>query len=154
MCYSAQIWTDHREFERELGAILPIPQYVKFFRERIERGTWRKIPKGLKDAFAHPRNDEERQLLELIAEGDADEARKLELDLFKLKTRLDYAERTLRGKPTEGARERASNDRRSIPAQMEAVQQRLADLRRSEAHERDSCVHPGQYAPVMIVQDG
>jgi putative SOS response-associated peptidase YedK len=154
MCHSAQIWMDHRKFERKFGTTLIVQQYVKFFTERIERGTWRKIPKGLKDAFAKPRNDDERRLLELIAEGDADEARTLEMELFKLRARLEHAERTLQKKTTEQTREQALNDRGSVPAKIEAVQQRLADLRRTEPLERDSRIFPGQYAPVMIVQDG
>ncbi|HJU07877.1 MAG TPA: SOS response-associated peptidase family protein [Rhodanobacteraceae bacterium] len=145
---------DHRKFERKFGTTLIVQQYVKFFTERIERGTWRKIPKGLKDAFAKPRNDDERRLLELIAEGDADEARTLEMELFKLKARLEHAERTLQKKTTEETREQALNDRGSVPAKIEAVQKRLADLRRTESLERDSRIFPGQYAPVMIVQDG
>jgi putative SOS response-associated peptidase YedK len=154
MSHSAQIWMDHRKFERKFGTTIVIQQYVKFFTERIERGTWRKIPKGLKDAFAKPRDNDERRLLELIAEGDADEARTLEMELFKLKARLEHAERTLQKKTTEHTREQALNDSGSVPAKIEAVQHRLDDLRRTEPLERDSRIFPGQYAPVMIVQDG
>jgi hypothetical protein len=154
MFHSARIWVDYREFEREFGTTLTVEQYVKFFRERIERGTWRKIPKGLKDAFADPRNDDERRLRELIAEGDADEARTLELELFKFRTRLEHADRTLQKNTTEQTRHQALYDRGETPAKMAAVERRLADLRRTEADARDSCVHPGQYGLVMIVQDG
>ncbi|HEY3520117.1 MAG TPA: SOS response-associated peptidase family protein [Rhodanobacteraceae bacterium] len=154
MSHCAQVWADYREFEQEFGTTLTVEQYVKFFRERIERGTWRKIPKGLKDAFADPRNDDERRLRELIAEGDADEARTLEMELFKFRTRFEYADRTLQKNTTEQTREQALNDRGEMPAKMAAVQARLADLRRTERDARDSRVHPGQYAPVMIVQDG
>jgi putative SOS response-associated peptidase YedK len=154
MFHSARIWVDYREFEREFGTTLTVEQYVKFFRERIERGTWRKIPKGLKDAFADPRNDDELRLRELIAEGDADEARTLELELFKFRTRLEHADRTLQKNTTEQTRHQALYDRGETPAKMAAVERRLADLRRTEADARDSCVHPGQYGLVMIVQDG
>ena len=77
MSHAVRAWTDHREFEREFGAALIPEQYMKFFRERIERGTWRKIPKGLKASFAQPRDDGERRLLELIKQGDADEISRL-----------------------------------------------------------------------------
>lgn len=154
MPHSAQIWTDYRKFEREFGTVLFFQHYEKFFRERIERGTWRKIPKGLKDAFKSPRDEDERKLVEIIAAGDADEVRALEMELFQLRARLDHAERMLRKRTTEQVKEQALNDRQSSPARQEAVQQRLADLRRNEPMESDSRVHPGQYAPVMIVQDG
>lgn len=154
MPHSAQIWTDYRKFEREFGTVLFFQHYEKFFRERIERGTWRKIPKGLKDAFRSPRDEDERKLVEIIAAGDADEVRALEMELFQLRARLDHAERMLQKRTTEQVKEQALNDQQSAPARQEAVQQRLADLRRDEPLESDSRVHPGQYAPVMIVQDG
>jgi len=154
MPHSAQIWTDYRKFEREFGTVLFFQHYEKFFRERIERGTWRKIPKGLKDAFKSPRDEDERKLVEIIAAGDADEVRALEMELFQLRARLDHAERMLQKRTTEQVKEQALNDQQSSPARQEAVQQRLADLRRDEPLESDSRVHPGQYAPVMIVQDG
>ncbi|MBS0432717.1 MAG: SOS response-associated peptidase family protein [Proteobacteria bacterium] len=154
MPHSAHIWTDHREFEREFGAVLRFTHYEKFFRERIERGTWRKIPKGLKDAFANPRDEDERKLREIVGEGDAGEVRALELELFRLRTRIDHAERMLQKKTTEQIRAQALGDRHNATGKLEAVQQRLDDLRRSEALEGDSRVHPGQYAPVMIVEDG
>lgn len=141
-------------FEREFGAVMLFPHYEKFFRERIERGTWRKIPKGLKDAFKNPRNEDERKLVEIVAAGDADEVRTLEMELFQLRARLDHAERMLRKRTTEQIKQQALDERQSAPAKQEAVQQRLDDLRRGEPLERDSRVHPGQYAPVMIVQDG
>ncbi len=101
MRYSAQIWAEYRKFEREFGASLSVTQYVRFFWERRRDGTWRKIPKRMKDAFADPRNDVERGIQTLIAEGDAELARALEGELFKQKKRLADAERALATKTTK-----------------------------------------------------
>jgi putative SOS response-associated peptidase YedK len=154
MSHAAQIWTDHREFEREFGAVLIPEQYVKFFRERIERGTWRKIPKGLKAAFAEPRDDAGRRLLELIRQGDADEISRLEVELFQQNARLAHAERMLQMRTTEETRHTALGDRFGAIGHTESVQRRLADLRREELRDHDFRVQVGQYAPVMIMQGG
>jgi hypothetical protein len=150
MCYSAQIWAEFRTFEREFGAILSVHQYVRFFWEKRRDGTWRKIPKRMKDAFADPRNDAEREIAGIIAEGDAEEAHALEAELFKQKTRLTNAERALQSKPTK----KAENDKRVSTDKIARAQRQLDDLRRREPLPRDSRIFPGWYASVMILQDG
>ncbi|MGN6728237.1 MAG: SOS response-associated peptidase family protein [Rhodanobacteraceae bacterium] len=150
MCYSAQIWAEYRKYERAFGAGLSIADYVRLFWERRRDGGWQKIPKAMKTAFAEPRNDAERELAAIIAEGDAEQARALESELFAQKTRLANAERALQSKITK----KAQNEQRIARDKMERAQRNLADLRRKELEPRDSRIYPGQYAPVMIVQDG
>jgi putative SOS response-associated peptidase YedK len=150
MCYSAQIWSEFRKFEREFGAVMNVERYVRLFWERQKDRTWRKIPKRMKDAFAEPRNDAERKIAAIIAEGDAAEAHALEAELFKQKTRLSNAERTLRAKSTK----KAENDKRIATDKIERAQRNLDDLRRKEPQARDSRIFPGQYATVMILQGG
>jgi putative SOS response-associated peptidase YedK len=150
MCYSAQICAEFGKFEREFGAVMNIHQYVRLFWEQRKDRSWRKIPKRMKDAFANPRNDAEREIAAIAAEGDAEEAHALEAELFKQKTRLTTAERSLRGKPTK----KAENDRRIATDKIERAQRNLDDLRRKEPLPRDSRIFPGQYATVMILQDG
>jgi putative SOS response-associated peptidase YedK len=150
MCYSAQICAEFGKFEREFGAVMNIQQYVRLFWERRKDRSWRKIPKRMRDVFADPRNDAEREIAAIIAEGDAEEAHSLEAELFKQKTRLTNAERTLRTKPTK----KAENDKRIATDKIERAQRNLDDLRRKEPLPRDARIFPGQYAPVMILQDG
>lgn len=150
MCYSAQIWAEYRKFEREFGAVLSIHQYVRFFWERRRDGTWRKIPKRMKDAFAHPRDDAEREIQTMIAEGDAELEQTLQAELFKQKKRLADAERALAGKITK----KAQNEQRVARDKMEVAQRQLADLKRTEPLDRDSRIYPGQYVPVMILHEG
>jgi len=150
MCYSAQIWSEFRTFEREFGAVMNIHQYVRLFWERRKDRTWRKIPKRMKDAFANPRNDAEREIAAIVAEGDAEEAHALEAELFNQKTRLTNAERALQSKPTK----KAENDKRVATDKIARAQRQLDDLRRKEPLPRDSRIFPGQYAPVMIAREG
>lgn len=150
MCYSAQIWAEFRTFEREFGAVMNVHQYVRLFWERRKDRTWRKIPKRMKDAFADPRNDAEREIAAIVAEGDAEEAHALEAELFAQKMRLTNAERSLRAKSTK----KAENDKRIATDKIERAQRNLDDLRRKEPLPRDSRIFPGQYASVMILQDG
>jgi len=150
MCYSAQIWAEFRKFEREFGAVMNVQQYVQLFWERRKGGAWRKIPKAMKDAFASPRNDAEREIAAVIAEGNADEAHALEAELFRQKTRLTNAERALQSKPTK----KAESDKRISTDKIARAQRQLDDLRRREPLPRDSRIFPGWYANVMIQQDG
>jgi len=150
MCYSAQIWFEFRTFEREFGTVMNIHRYVRLFWERRKDRTWRKIPKRMKDAFTDPRNDAEREIAAIIAEGDAEEAHALETELFQQKTRLTNAERALQSKPTQ----KATNDKRVATDKIARAQRQLDDLHRKEPLPRDSRIYPGQYAPVMILQDG
>jgi hypothetical protein len=150
MCYSAQIWAEFRKFEREFGAVMNVNQYVRFFWERQKDGTWRKIPKRMKDAFADPRTEDERKIHDLIVEADAELARSLEAELFAQKKRLADAERALQTKITK----KAQNEQRIARNKMEAAQRSLADLRRTERLPRDARIFPGQYVPVMILENG
>ena len=150
MCYSAQIWAEYRKFEREFGAGMSIQQYVRLFWERRKDGGWRKIAKAMKDAFANPQTDEEREIAAIITAGDAEYAQELEAELFQQKTRLTNAERALQARPTK----KAENDRRIARNKIANVRRNLDDLHRKEPLDRDSRIYPGQYAPVMIVKDG
>lgn len=150
MCYSAQIETEFRKYQREFGAAMSLRDYVRCFWERRRDGTWRRIPKGVKAAFAHPGNAAKEEVAAIVAEGEAELAHVLEAELFKQKKRLADAERALATRVTK----KAQNEARIARARMQAAQLALDDLRRKEPLDRDSRIYPGQYAPVMIVQEG
>jgi putative SOS response-associated peptidase YedK len=150
MCYSAQIRTEFRKFEREFGATLNIREYVRLFWERRRDGSWQRIPKAVKAAFAGPRNGEEREAAQLVADADAEQARALEAELFRQKTRLTNAERALHSRPTR----KAAEDKRIATDKIARAQRNLADLRRDKPEPKDARIYPGQYAPVLIAQDG
>jgi putative SOS response-associated peptidase YedK len=149
MCYSAQIQADYRRYVKMFGAQMDIREFARLFWERAD-GSKSKIPKAVEDAFASPQNDDERQIKEFIDRFNVEQANKLEQELFKQRTRLADAERTLQSKATKAAAEskRISTDK------IEAALRRLEDLKRTEAKPRDSRIFPGHYAPVLVVENG
>src|SRR5713101_1030489 len=100
MCYPAQIVEDYRKYVRTFGADMSIRDFAQLYWERVE-GSGAKVPKGMDAAFATPETDDERQIKALIDQYDAAQVAKLEQELFKQRTRLADAERTLQTKTTK-----------------------------------------------------
>ncbi len=151
MCYSAQIKADYHEFVRDRGAIISLKRFSELFWEKRQDGGWSKIPKAMREAFRRPRGEDEFALAKLVAEGDREQAEKYEAELAAQGERLARAEAVLSGaKPTR----KAADDVRIASNKIKATQRNLDDLRRRESTDRDSRIYPGQYAPLMIEQDG
>lgn len=150
MCYSAQIKADYRKFLRTFGARIDLREFVKLYWER-EQGRAITIPKAVDAMFAVPQTDEEQRIKEMIERFNKAQAAKLEQELFKQRTRLADAERTLQTKMTKTAME----SKRIATDKIEATLQRLDDLRRTELiEERDARFFPGHYAPIIVMEDG
>src|SRR6478609_4879876 len=105
MCYSAQVVADYRKFVRTFGAIIDIHEFARLFFERTEGIGKAKIPKAMEGAFAEPQDEATREINALIARFTSAQVTKLEQDLFKQRTRLADAERTLQTKVTKAATE-------------------------------------------------
>ncbi|SAL88657.1 hypothetical protein AWB74_08667 [Caballeronia arvi] len=131
------------------GAQMDIREFTRLFWERAE-GSKAKIPKAMEDAFREPQTDDERQIKTFIDWYNAEQATKVEQDLFKQRTRLADAERTLKTKITKTATE----SKRIATDKIDAALRRLADLGRTHPEPRDSRIFPGYYAPVLVVEDG
>ncbi len=151
MCYSAQIWSDYKKYER-YGGELGLAEFVRTFWERQQSADWtRKMPKGMRDAFAKPRNAAEMELAKLVAEGNREAVKQAHMELQAQSLRLEGAQRVLAGpKPTK----KAANDQRIATDKIERARRALDDLQRKEPLPRDERMFPGTYAPVMIRQDG
>lgn len=149
MCYSAQIQADFRQYVRMFGAQMSIEEFARLFFERAE-GSKAKIPKGMEDAFRAPQSDAERDIAALIASFDTQQTAQLEQDLFRQRTRLADAERTLQTRVTKAATE----SRRIATDKIAWTLGRLDDLKRTEPQLRDSRIFPGHYAPVMVMENG
>jgi putative SOS response-associated peptidase YedK len=149
MCYSAQIKSDYRKFVRAFGGELSLPAYLDLFWRR-QADARIKIPKAMEADFAEARNDEERQIRELIGAFNAAQAIALEQELFKQRKRLADAERALQNKVTKVATE----SKRIASDKVEWALGKLAALRRTELISEDARIFPGWYAPVMIWEDG
>lgn len=149
MCYSAEIKADYNEYVRLFGADISIREFVQLYWERRE-GAKVKIPKAVDAAFANPRSEDERQIAAMIEAFNAEQATKLEQELFKQKKRLADAERTLQTKTTKAATE----SKRIATDKIEWALGKLADLKRTDLTGEDSRIFPGWYAPVMVMEDG
>ena len=149
MCYSAQIVADYRKYVKMFGPDIDIREFARLYWERVE-GSGAKIPKGMDEAFANPETEEERGIKQLIELYDTAQMTTLEQELFKQRTRLADAERTLQTKTTKAAIE----SKRIANSKIDGTMRRLDDLRRTEPADRDSRIFPGQYAPVMVMENG
>lgn len=151
MCYSAQIKADYHDFLREHGATISLKRFSELFWEKRQDGDWNKIPKAMREAFRRPHNEDGFALAKLVAEGDREQAAKYEAELAAQTERLAKAEVVLAGpKPTK----KATDDERIANNKIAAAQRNLSDLQRTELVDQDSRIYPGQYATVMIENEG
>jgi putative SOS response-associated peptidase YedK len=149
MCYSAQIRAEYKQFVRMFGGELSIRAFSKLYFER-QSDPKIKIPKAVDALFLDPQTDEGRGVKALIDSFNAEQATKLEQELFKQRKRLADGERTLQTKVTK----KATDDVRIATDKIEWVRGKLADLNRVVPEARDARIFPGVYAPVMIWEDG
>ncbi|SAL80655.1 SOS response-associated peptidase family protein [Caballeronia telluris] len=149
MCYSAQIQADYRKYVKTFGAHMDIEEFARLYFERAD-GSKAKIPKAVDDSFRDPQTDTERQIKASIDRFNAEQATKLEQELFKQRTRLSDAERTLQSKVTKAATE----SKRIATDKIDAALRRLEDINRTDPQPRDSRIFPGTYAPVLVMESG
>jgi len=149
MCYSAQVWADYRRYIRDFGAELDIKEFFDIFWRR--KGDAKvKVPKAMEAAFAEPRSDMEREIKALIEEFAAEQEIKLQQDIFKQRTRLADAERSLLTKTTK----KASEEKRISTDNIDKAKKKLADLSRTDLDGNDSRIYPKHFAPVMVMENG
>jgi putative SOS response-associated peptidase YedK len=149
MCYSAQVIQLVRKLHRELGIRLDYDEAEKLFVRRLDDPTLN-VSRGFEANFDEVSTDQGRRIKTAIEEHRSRAATKFEKDLYSQKTRLANAERSLKTKETKKARE----DVRIATNKIDALTDRLSDLRRSEPKPRDNRVFPMVYAGVIVKQDG
>ena len=101
-------------------------------------------------AFANPASRENLRIRALIERFSADQAQTLERELFKQRKRLADSERSLQVKPTKAALE----SHRIAVSQIEWAMMKVAELSRVKLTDEDSLIFLGQYAPVMVIENG
>jgi putative SOS response-associated peptidase YedK len=151
MCYSAQIKADYHHFVREHGAEVSLKRFSELFWEKRHDGGWSKIPKAMREAFRRPRGEDDFEFAKLVAEADREQAATYEAELSNQTARLTKAEAVL-----SGARpgKKAADNQRIATNKIKAAQRNLDDLQRKQPADRDSRIYPGQYALLMIKNDG
>ncbi|QHE86407.1 SOS response-associated peptidase family protein [Hydrogenophaga sp. BPS33] len=149
MCYSAQIWADYRRYKRAYGTEIDIATFAELFWSRLENPRI-VIPRGLEATFEHPTNEAERSIWEAIELHRTRTSATIEQDLFKQRKRLADAERSLLTKHTK----KATEDVRIAGDKIARGLSRLEEMRRTELTPNDSRIYPGNYAPVMVMENG
>lgn len=149
MCYSAEIQADYKKYVRAYGAHLSIEQFYDIFWRRL-KGEKIKVPKAVEAWFAQPQTEDERRIKALIDQYNAQQATRLEQELFKQRKRLADAERELAVKTTKAA----SEHKRIAGSKVEQILGWLADLRRTEPRDEDARIFPGHHAPVIVGEGG
>ena len=149
MCYSAQIWAEHKRYVRQYNVEIDIKTFVDLFWNRLGNDRL-KIPKAMEEAFVQSNEDTDPKIREFIAQYKQQQTTKLEQELFKQRKRLADAERTLQTKTTKAA----SESKRISSAKIDWILSKLADSRRTELKSSDARIYPGYFAPVMMVEHG
>jgi putative SOS response-associated peptidase YedK len=149
MCYSAQIWSDYKKYVRAFGADISIKDFVDLFWLRTTDSKV-KIPKAMEAAFQLASTDGEREIRSAIDEFASEREHDLQSELFKQRERQANAERKIAAKSTKAALE----DKRIATNKIERARQQIADLHRTQLVDSDSRIFPGQWAPVMVMENG
>lgn len=149
MCYSAICWADYKQYLRRCGAELDIHQFAKLFGHEPSRK--RNVPKALEDAFASDETPDARQIWSMIEARRREDIRTWQEEMFTQTRRVADAERAIAsGKVTK----KAQTDVRVGHNRIKQLQRWMADADRSKAKPEDSRIYAGDYAPVMIWEDG
>ncbi len=146
MCYSAQVYAEFKQYQRQFGAVMDIDEYVRTFWSPEERPRRVKAPRAMI-----------RELLEIappdlqanLRAADATEADTLTREIFDQKRRVADAERALQVKETKKARE----DVRIGSNKILQAQRRLDTLKGGRGAD-DRRIFPGVYCPVLVVEEG
>ncbi|MCW0458958.1 hypothetical protein NB717_000026 [Xanthomonas sacchari] len=146
MCYSAQVYAEFKQYQRQFGAVMDIDEYVRTFWSPEERPRRVKAPRAMI-----------RELLEIappdlqanLRAADATEADTLTREIFDQKRRVADAERALQAKETKKARE----DVRIGSNKIQQAQRRLDTLKGARGAD-DRRIFPGVYCPVLVVEHG
>ena len=150
MCYSAMIQADYQVYVRKFGATMSLEEFALNVWNEPNKKAKKKRPKAVDDWF-QTINDPEAQRIwqEIRAQRSASET-ELQQELFKQKKRQADAERALQVKVTK----KAQDDVRISTDKIAKLKIALDDLQRTEPKARDARFYPGNYAPVIVLEDG
>ena len=146
MCYSAQIISDYRKYERHGGSMSLKDFAALWIRDPAKIMKRPKAPKALEDLVSSM----DPAIKEMIDAWNAEEVAELEPELFKQRKRVADAERKLLTKVTK----KAQDDVRIGTNKVEQIKGWLDDFKRKTLEPRDERIFPQWYAPVLVVENG
>jgi len=138
-----------KEYERSFNAKIELSTFETLFGQRLIDSSI-KIPKAVELNFLNPKSDTEHRIKALIDQYHEVKATEGQQELFKQKKRLADSERSLKTKETK----KALNDQRIATNKIDALVNRLGDLKRSTFENRDARIFPFNYAPIVINEEG
>jgi hypothetical protein len=129
MCYSAQVWSDFRRYQRAYGAHIDYQAFAELLRRR-QQGEKLLLPKGMTDAFkwSTPDGPEAQECRDLVLAYEGSLVPQLHEKLEAQRLRLAKAEARLSVKPSKAA----SEDQRIATNNIADLQRKLADIDRRE----------------------
>lgn len=147
MCYSAQIQSNFRAYQR-FGGTLDLDAYVKMAGWSRRNGTWiQGVPKGIRNAFLDSTEPDEQEARAAALDAYQAATLALEQELAEQTARLAKAQSVLAGaKPTK----KAETDQRVATRKIANAKAKLADVHdqaKGDGYER---IWPGGITPVLI----
>jgi putative SOS response-associated peptidase YedK len=149
MCYSAVVVQNLDLLAHQAKARTDVEQFADLFARRAA-GEALKLSRALEANFLAPTTPVEKRIAADIQAFHAAQAGEWESELFKQKKRLADAERKLKARATQKARE----DRRIANNKIEWLLNKLADLKRTQPKPADQRIFPFWYAPVIVEEGG
>ncbi|KRA54154.1 hypothetical protein ASD77_05885 [Pseudoxanthomonas sp. Root65] len=150
MCYSAMIQADYEKYVRHYGATMSLEDFVMNVWSAPDRAKKRRRPKAMEDWFRNLGDPKAQEIWHEIQHQRAERETELQQELFKQKKRQADAERALQTKVTKKAQE----DLRISTDKISKLKLDLDDLQRVEPLARDRRFYPGNYAPVIVMENG
>jgi putative SOS response-associated peptidase YedK len=149
MCYSAVVVQNLDLLAHQAKARADVEMFADLFARRAA-GEEIKLARALEANFLTPSSAAEKRIAADIQAFHAAQAGEWESGLFKQKKRLADAERKLKARATQKARE----DRRIANNKIEWLLNKLADLKRTQPKPADQRIFPFWYAPVIVEEGG
>ena len=148
MCYSAQVHSEFRQYQRETGSEMDIDSYVRIYWWDEGRDPSRrpKVPRAIERDLLERGPPE---LADLIRRWDVWEVDQLTQVLFKQRRRVADAERAMQKRETKKARE----ELRIGANKLRGAQRRLETLK-DKTGDQDRRIYPGMYCPVVVSEGG
>jgi len=147
MCYSAQIASDFRTYQR-LGGDLDLDAYIQMAGWSKKHGTWtQRVPKGLRNAFLDSTDPAEQDAKAAALDAYQAAALALEEELAAQGARLAKAKAVLAGpKPTK----KAENDQRVAAKKIAAARAKLVEVHDHAVGDGYDRIWPGGITPVLM----
>jgi len=150
MCYAALVSADLPRLERELGARIDFPAFVRAFEARIGDPKAFKMPIALDRQFLRMNDPAAAPIAAAITEYRKQRTSEWQAEIFEQRRRHAHAQRKLAQKVTKAAQ-------KDLQVSADKVEQRLkwlSDFRDAETTEEDAVMYPMHYGPLIIEADG